>query len=185
MIKRWGNRSLTALILSIGMLMQGCMSDPYKTRSFKNVFDHYRVQEGIEAISFPPGIVRIFLSDTDPDQAEIKKLMQDLSSFRMLILDTDAETREEGVGTELREAVNDFTIRNEFQDLFRMQSAGQDIFIRILEKDGTVKEALLMFDSDGSFFVINLRGDISLEHFTRLLEGGYLEGLTELAELDF
>ena len=80
--------------------------------------------------------------------------------------------------------VTDFTERNEFQDLFRLQSSGEDMFIRIQEKDGIVQEAILMIDSDESFAVIDLRGNIDIKHFTRLVEGGYLNDLTELSELN-
>jgi hypothetical protein len=59
------------------------------------------------------------------------------------------------------------------------------MFIRIQEKDGMVREAILMIDSENSFAVIDLRGNIDIKHFTRLVEGGYLNDLTELSELDF
>jgi hypothetical protein len=41
-----------------------------------------------------------------------------------------------------------------------------------------------MMDAEDSFAVIDLRGNIELKHFTRLVEGGYLQDLTELSGLD-
>jgi hypothetical protein len=58
------------------------------------------------------------------------------------------------------------------------------MFIRIQEKDGMVREAILMMDANDSFAVIDLRGNIDLKHFTRLVEGGYLQDLIGLSELD-
>ena len=171
-------------MLIIAVLMQaGCTPSVEKTSSFKTIFDQYRDRENIMAISFPPGLVGLFLSDNDQGQAELKKLMQELSSFRMLLLEEN--TMNADLAEELRETVNRFTARNEFQDLFRIQTEDEDIFIRIQEKDGVVKEAILMLGAGDSFYVIDLRGNISIDHFMRLSEEGYLDELTSLAKIDF
>jgi hypothetical protein len=81
--------------------------------------------------------------------------------------------------------VTDFTARNEFQDLLRLQSRGEDMFIRIQEKDGMVREAILMMEADNNFAVIDLRGNVDIKHFTKLVEGGYLQELAGFSELDF
>jgi hypothetical protein len=181
---------LMALMLALVLILGACTPDIDRTKSFKTIFDHYRQKEEMVAISFPPGLVGIFLSDTDPDQAELKKLMQQLSSFRMLSVENSAGSAEAANSSpalvdDLRQVVTGFTSRNGFQDLFSMQSGGQDIFLRILENNGEVREAVLMMTADESFFVINLRGNISMEFFTRLAEGGYLQDLASMSDLGF
>ncbi len=177
-------------ILSIGLLMlfllsclTGCNSNVNKSRSFKTIFDHYRDKEGVGAIGFPPGLLSLVLDQDDPEQGELKGLMKELSSFSMLYVEEVSEAVD--MKKELSTVIRDFTGRNKFQDLFRMQSGGDDMFIRIKEKDGMVKEAILMIDSDESFAVIDLRGNIDIKHFSRLVEGGFLNDLTELSEFDF
>ena len=176
-------------ILSSSLLMiflltfpPGCSSNVEKTRSFKTIFDHYRDKDGVGAIGFPPGLLSLVLDQDDPEQGELKGLMKELSSFSMLFVEEGSEAGE--LKEDLSSVVTDFTRRNEFQDLFRLQSGGDDMFIRIQEKDGMVREAILMIDSDDSFAVIDLRGNIDIKHFTRLVEGGYLNDLSELSELD-
>lgn len=177
-------------ILSSSLLMlfllacpTGCNSSVEKSKSFKTIFDHYRDKEGVGAIGFPPGLLSLVLDQDDPEQGELKGLMKELSSFSMLYVEQESEAVD--MKKELSTVVRDFTGRNEFQDLFRMQSGGDDMFIRIQEKDGLVKEAILMIDSDESFAVIDLRGNIDIKHFSRLVEGGFLNDLTELSEFDF
>lgn len=172
-----------ALFLLVLVLIPACRTGPAEARSFKTIFDHYRDRENVVAISFPPGLMGIFLSDDNPDQAELKELMQDLSSFRMLSI-TEGNS-DEVLAEELRTNVSGFTSRNEFQDLFRYQTGEEDIFIRILEKEGTVREAILMLNAEDSFFVIDLRGNISLDFFLQLAEGGHLQELTSLADIEF
>lgn len=170
-----------AFCLCAVTVLQGCKPGLEKATSFKTVFDHYREQENIVAISFPPGLVGLFLSD-DSGQAELKKLFQDLSTFRMLSCEQGMQ--DAGLAEEMRKTVSEFTSRNQFSDLFRLQTSDEDIFIRILEKDGTVREAILMLGSENSFFVIDLRGNIDPAFFTRLAEGGQLQSLINLADID-
>ncbi len=162
--------------------LSGCSTNMEKSRSFKTIFDHYRDKDGVGAIGFPPGLLSLVLDQDDPEQGELKGLMKELSSFSMLFVEEGSEAGD--IKDDFSTVVSDFTSRNEFQDLFRLQSGGDDMFIRIQEKDGMVREAILMIDSDESFAVIDLRGNIDIEHFTRLVEGGYLNDLTELSDLD-
>ena len=171
------------LLLFLLSSLSGCSSNMEKSRSFKTIFDHYRNKDGVGAIGFPPGLLSLVLDQDDPEQGELKGLMKELSSFSMLFVEEGSEAG--GLKEDLSTVVTDFTNRNEFQDLFRLQSGGDDMFIRIQEKDGMVQEAILMIDSDESFAVIDLRGNIDIKHFSRLVEGGYLQDLTELSEFDF
>jgi hypothetical protein len=175
--------SSSLLMLFLLSCLTGCSSNLEKSRSFKSIFDHYRDKDGVGAIGFPPGLLSLVLDQDDPEQGELKELMKELSSFSMLFMEEGSQAGD--LKEELSKVVTDFTGRNQFQDLFRLQSGGDDMFIRIQEKDGIVREAILMIDSDESFAVIDLRGNINMKHFTRLVEGGYLNDLTELSEFDF
>jgi len=175
--------SFIVLILIALLSVPGCNPPPEKEESFKSVFDHYRDRENIIAISIPPGLVGIFLSDSDPGQAELKKLMQELSAFRMLSMEEGMLNSE--LARELRMAVSEFTSRNQFQDLFRVQSATEDVVVMIQEREGVVSEAVLMMNAGDSFFVIGLKGNISLDHITGLVEGGNLQELITLSDIDF
>jgi len=164
------------------LLIGSCAPGPEKAGSFKSIFDHYKTRDGIMALSIPPGLVSLLLSEDDPETAELKKLLRDLSSVRMLYIEESPGNP--ALKEELRTSVTDFTYRNQYVDLFRMQTDAEDMFVSIRENEGSVKEAMLMLSADEDFFVIHLRGNISLEFFTKLVEGGYLNELVNLAEMD-
>ena len=163
-------------------ILAGCHSSLEKTSSFKTIFDHYRDKDGVMAIGFPPGLLGLVLDQDDPEQAELKGLMKELSSFSMLVVEEGSASGD--LKEDMRSIVTDFTGRNEFQDLFRVQSGDDDMFIRIQENEGMVREAVLMIHAEESFTVIDLRGNIDMKFFTRLVEGGYLNDLTNLSELN-
>ena len=183
MLQKFTPAGRILLIFYLIPFLAGCSANLDKSRSFKTIFDHYRNKEGIVAIGFPPGLLSLVLDQEDPEQSELKNLMKELSSFNMLIIEDGSEAAD--LKEELSSHVTDFSSRNEFQDLFRLQSGEEDIFIRILEKEGVVREAILMFNAENSFAVIDLRGNIDIQYFTRLVEDGNLQELTELSNLDF
>jgi hypothetical protein len=170
---------LSAILLVLAL--PGCVRGPEEATSFKTIFDHYRDREGVTAIGFPPGIVSLFLNESDPGQQELKLLMQQLSTFRMLSVEGDPASG--GLSLELKDNVASYTKRGRFQDVFRMQSGNQDIFLKILETGGLIREAVLMLDEEGSFFVIYLKGNVSAELFQGLVEGGYLADLTAIVDM--
>jgi hypothetical protein len=133
---------LLAFFLAL-LLVQGCGRGPGQASSFKVIFDRYRDREGILAVSFPPGLVGIFLNENDPDQAALKGLFSELSTFRMLSVQEGSQ--DEMLLGELKTTVTEFTQQKLFTDLFRVQTAGEDIFIRVKEDDGKIREAILMF----------------------------------------
>lgn len=159
------------------LLQMSCSTTPEKATSFKAIFDHYKSREGIVALSLPPGLMSLVIPEDGHEMSEMKDLMGELSSFRMLTVD---KASEELCG-ELRSLVTDFTYRKDFSDLFRLQGGEGDIFIRILEDEHSIREAVLMFSNDGEFLVVDLRGNISMELFTGLMEEGHLAGIGNLA----
>ncbi len=173
---------IMAFFFAVVVVIQGCTPGPEKASSFKTLFDHYRERENVLAISFPPGLVGLFLGGEGPDQKELKELFSELSTFRMLSVTEEAH--DSALAGELRHAVADFTIRNKFEDLIRVQGEAQDVFIRILEKEGTIKEAVIMVWEKDGFFVIDLRGNIDPNLFTRLADDGQLRSLIDLAGTD-
>ena len=164
------------------LILAACGQVPEKATSFKSIFDYYKSQDGVLALSLPPGLISLVLPDSDVKMLELKNLLQELSAFRMLSvenLETNSLLKED-----IHPSVTEFTYRNEFSDLFRLQNGGEDIFIRIQEKDELIKEAIIMLSSESGYFVFDLRGNISIEQFLKFAEGGYLNELSKLADFN-
>ena len=126
-------RSISLLfILSMGII--SCTSNIYKTSSFKDIFDHYRSQSGIVAFSVPPALFSLLLDQADDNSlSDFSSLLKDLSSFRMIVLENENqfETRKD----ELFDVVNQFTLRNEFNDFFAMRGGQDDLIIKVRDNN--------------------------------------------------
>ena len=167
-----------SLLLIICMGMISCTSNIHKTSSFKDIFDHYRSQSGIVAFSVPPALFSLLLDQTDDnDLSDFSDLLKDLSAFRMMVLEN--ENQFESRRDELFDVVNQFTIRNEFNDFFTMRGGEDDLIIKVRDNDNIIREAIILIGAEDSFTVVNLKGEIRPEYFTRLAESGVLEQFTD------
>lgn len=168
---------ITLALLGSGIL--SCTTNLDKTSSFKDVFDYYRSQPGVVAFSLPPALFSLILDQAeDSDLRDISSLLKDLSAFRMIVLENDKqfETKKE----ELFDVVYQFTVRNAYNDFFTMRGGQNDLIIKVRDSDDIIREAVIIIGAEDSFAVLNLKGDIHPEYFTRLAESGFLEDLKDL-----
>ena len=164
------------VILVIGTI--SCTSNIHKTSSFKDIFDHYRSQSGIVAFSVPPALFSLLLNQADDNNLnDLSDLLKDLSAFRMIVLED--ENQFESKRDELFDVVNQFTVRNEYNDFFVMRGGQEDLVIKVRENNNTIQEAIIIIGAEDSFTVVNLKGAIRPEYFTRLAESGFLEEFSD------
>ncbi len=167
--------SLCAVLVS-GII--SCTSNIHKTSSFKDIFDYYRSQSGIVAYSVPPALFSLILDQADDnDLTDFSSLLKDLSAFRMIVLENEPQF--EARKDELFDVVYQFTVRNEYNDFFAMRGSQEDIIIKVRDNNNTIQEAIIIIGAEDSFTVVNLKGNIRPEYFTRLAESGFLEEISD------
>ena len=108
---------------------------------------------------------------------DFTSLLKDLSAFRMIVLEN--ENQFDAKKKEIFDVVYQFTVRNEFNDFFTMRGGQDDLIIKVRDKDNTIQEAVILLGAEDSFTVVNLKGNIRPEYFTRLAESGFLEEFSD------
>jgi len=170
--------NLLYLLCSIICLFISCTTDIHKTESFRDIFDFYRNQEGVMAFSFPPSLIGLILDQGENDDDEMVSLMKDLSAFRIISLkDTGIN---QNITNDMFQVINDFTIRNGFNDFFVVRSSEENIIIRVMESEDMISEAIIMFSEDNGLTVINLKGNIKPENVAKLIDSEVFQDLEEL-----
>jgi len=166
------------LVALFGAGIQSCTSNIHETSSFKDIFDHYRSQSGIVAFSVPPALFGLLMDNvSDSSMNDFTSLLKDLSAFRMIVLEN--ENQFDAKKKEIFDVVYQFTVRNEFNDFFTMRGGQDDLIIKVRDKDNTIQEAVILLGAEDSFTVVNLKGNIRPEYFTRLAESGFLEEFSD------
>jgi len=161
-------------------LFISCTTDINKTESFRDIFDYYRDQEGIIAFSIPPSLLGLILgqAEEDEDEDEIISLMKDLSAFRLISL------KETGIyqntKDDMFQVINDFTLRNGFNDFFIMRNSEENIIIKVKENKDILSEAIIIFSEEGGLTVINLRGNIKPDNIGKLINSNVFQDIEGL-----
>ncbi len=166
-----------SVFFAINCLFISCTRDINKTASFRDIFDHYRDQQGITAFSIPPSLVGLIMSQSDEGDNALTSLMKDLSDFKMILL--EETVKNQGMEDEIFHVINDFTLRNGFNDFFIMRNREENIMIRVKENKDMISEAIILFTGEEGLTVINLRGNIKPENIAKLLDSGVIQDIGE------
>lgn len=165
--------SYISLLSAIICFIMSCARDINKTESFRDIFDHYRDQEGVMAFSIPPSLIGLILEQSEEGDNEVASLMKDLSAFRIMSL-VDNKNHQDTTNNMFR-VVNDFTIRNGFNDFFIVSSSEENIVIKVKEDKEILSEAIIMFSEKEGLTVIHLRGNIKPENIARLVNSDIIQ----------
>jgi len=166
------------LILLIQITCLGCTPDLDKASSFKTIFNHYRTGEEVIAISLPPSLISLVMQQAG-EENELMQLFRDLSSFSLLTLERQKTPQE--TYDEFGKVLKSYSVNNHFVDMFFVNSAAEEFYIKVREKDDHIQEALIVIGSPDSYTAIDLRGNIDPKLLTNLAEQG---GLMDILELD-
>ena len=163
-------RLLFSLLVIIQTVIFSCSSSIFETNSFKDIFDHYRDKEDILALSLPPSLISLVMPDDD--ETGLRNLFRNLSSFSMLVIDENSASEE--VAAELYAVTTSYAERNNFENLIFVNQSGEQFYIKVLEKNEIITEALIVIGGQDALTAINLRGNIDPEMLTGLAEQGAL-----------
>ncbi len=164
-----------SVVFAIICLFISCTRDINKTASFRDIFDHYRDQQGITAFSIPPSLVGLIMNQSDEGDNDLATLMKDLSAFKIIILEGNGKNQ--GMKDEMFHVINDFTLRNGFNDFFVMRNREENIMISVKENKDIISEAIILFTGEEGLTVINLRGNIKPENIAKLIDSGVIHDI--------
>jgi len=101
--------------------------------------------------------------------------MKDLSAFKIIILEGNGKNQ--GMKDEMFHVINDFTLRNGFNDFFVMRNREENIMISVKENKDIISEAIILFTGEEGLTVINLRGNIKPENIAKLIDSGVIHDI--------
>ena len=72
---------------------------------------------------------------------------------------------------------------NEYDELMSVRSEDSDMKFLIMEKQGIIRELVMVMGGDSEFLIMSLIGDIDLKQIARLSQGMDIDGLEGLEKL--
>jgi hypothetical protein len=152
---------LSLLILSFGLTLSA------QPAGFERLYYQYRGEEGVVALRIPGFVMRLAGAIGDLDREE-RQLLRSLRSVTVLTID------EAGLypGLNFTEEINLSSDR--YQLLMEVHEEGEDVLIAAREKNGKVRDLIVVVGGDDNVLV----------HVRGRMESDLLENLAEVAGVD-
>ncbi len=121
-------------------------------------FQEYEIRENISSIQLSGKAFEMAAGvDVEGDEAEeIKSLLSQVTSFRMIMDDSDQSAATTAVAAHKRVAPS-------FEDLITVKDRNHTIYIAIDENGGMVSEVLAIIGSESKFILASIKGNMNLK----------------------
>lgn len=158
-------------ILGISTLMAQSATD--------KIFDKYNGEEGFTVVTINQAMFEMVAKmDTTDEGKEMTDMARSIESIRILAMDTIME------GVNLYTEVMDDLPKNNFKELMSVKEKDMDIKFMIQEKDGKVRELLMVIGgSKDDNAIISITGDINLAKMGSLARTMNIKGMENLEKL--
>lgn len=159
-------------ILGISTLMAQSATD--------DIFDKYNGKEGFTVVTINQAMFEMISKmDTTADGKEMVDMAKSIESIRILAMDTVMN------GVNLYTEVMDALPKKGFKELMSVKEKDMDIKFMIQEKDGKVRELLMVIGgSKDDNAIISITGDINLAKMGSLAKSMNIKGMENLEKLN-
>lgn len=142
-------------------------------------FSDYETNENFTRVSISKKMFEI-IANLDPDDAEEKDLIDSVSKLdglKIIVADSSENPK----------ALFDQTMKrlpSRFEELMTVNDEAEHIVFMIDEKDGRVKELIMVMKGDDEFVMLSLFGDIDLKEIAKISRQMNIDHLDKLENLE-
>ena len=142
-------------------------------------FSDYETNESFTRVSISKKMFEI-IANLDPDEAEEKDLIESLGGVDGLkIIVADSSENPKAMYTETMKR-----IPSRFEELMTVNDEDEHIVFLIDEKDGRVKELIMVMKGDDEFVLLDLFGDINLKDIAKISRQMNIDHMDKLENLE-
>ena len=166
-------------ILAIGVLMVLALQLQAQD-AISKFFSKYEDDDSFTHVHVTSRMFGLFtdLDLEDPKDKELSDAISKLEGLKILAKEDISN------GKVLYKEAFSLIPAKEYDELMSVRSEDSDMKFLIKEKDGLIRELLMVMGGDDQFFIMSLVGDIDLKQIARLSEGMDIDGLEGLEKLN-
>ncbi len=112
----------------------------------------------------------------DEDDKHIKKQLQDLSGLRIL-------TSDRIDGWRMYKEASSKLVHNGYEELMVIKEGDDESKFLVLEKDGKIRELLLISGDDRDFFILSMVGIIDIKTIAKISKSMDIDGMEQFEKL--
>jgi len=160
------------MFFSVAMMAQGEIMNKY--------FEKYQDDENFTKVSVSQKMFSMF-TDIEPGSENEKDFLEAVSKLKGLkVLVADSVPDAMSI---YRKAIADVD-KAGYEELMSVKDADENLKFSILEKDGIIRELLMVMGSKNEFVMLSLYGEIDLKNISRIAQEMKVDGLDKLGKMD-
>lgn len=142
-------------------------------------FSDYETNESYTRVSISKKMFEI-IANLDPDEEEEKELIESLGGvdgLKIIVADSSENPK----------AMFDETMKrlpSRFEELMTVNDEDEHIIFLIDEKDGRVKELIMVLKGDDEFVLLSIFGDIDLKEIAKISRQMNIEHMDKLEKIE-
>jgi pentose-5-phosphate-3-epimerase len=145
-----------------------------QNKAITQIFEKYSGKEGFSSIVITKNMFQLFANVDNPENDEFLKTVKNLDFIKIL-------TTEEGVdGKAFYKEVLSAVPEKDYKELMVIQESDQQVKFLTLEKDGVIRELLMVVGGTSESSLVWMSGIIDMKTVSKIAQGMNIEGMDQL-----
>jgi hypothetical protein len=164
-------------ILLITFSLIACKNGNVKTKTSSDIFNSYCINHKASLFKVPPGIVSIFLDESQKGNTELKDLLADVDELSFLIISKTGDDK--GECRYLNELNSSLDSIN-FKDLAQINNGKEIIRVKVDRARKHFEELLVLVSNNDAVYCISFKGRIHPKKVVNLVKPENVIAVTNL-----
>ncbi len=148
----------------IVMFLSACQEIKEKEETSEDIYRSFELDKGASLFSVPPGMVSIFLDDSQVGNQELKAVLKDTKLLTFLILRNKSNVKESEAFSELSERLGSIN----FNDLAMLNNGNEIVRVKIQREEKHVSEMVVIVSKYEVLYCVSFKGNLGLENVLNL-----------------
>jgi len=167
----------TLLIILSFLSIFSCKQEKVKTISSFDIYQSYNTNQKAVFFNVPPGLVTIFLDESQVGNTELKDLLLDTKQLSFLIFSrSNSYAKECKYYLELNNRLDSIN----FYDLAQINNGKEIVRVKVEKNDTDYKELVVLVSNYDALYCISFKGKITPQKVVNLVKPENLGAVTNL-----
>ena len=165
------------ILIVITIFFISCKKEKAKSIRSIDIYQSYDLNKKATYFNVPPGLVSIFLDESQPGNAELKSLLKDTKQLSFLIF-----TKPKGCNMECK-YYNELNFRLDsikFRDLAQINNGKEIVRVKVDKHNREYKELVVLVSNCKALYCISFQGDITPKKVVNLVKPENVRAVTNL-----
>jgi len=168
-------RIISILLLSFSLI--ACKREKVKTKTTLDIYNQFTINNKATFFYVPPGIVSLFLDESQKGNKELKDLLADVNELTFLILNKPNEKSKD------LQCLNELSGQLDsldFTDLAQIKTSKEFIKVKVERKKRYFEELVVLVSNNDAMYCISFRGNIHPKKVVNLVKPENVVAVTNL-----